>query len=77
MTMFPFKFDFSNACDLILQRCGQNSGHISPYNMHISCVSLVGIINTCKQYSLQQKVSLYTKWFHWILSEFIGIMNGN
>jgi hypothetical protein len=22
--------------------------------------------------ALQQKVSLYTKWFHWILSEFIG-----
>jgi uncharacterized membrane protein len=22
--------------------------------------------------SLQQKVSLYVKWFHWILSEFIG-----
>jgi hypothetical protein len=25
--------------------------------------------------TLQQKVSLYTKWFHWILSEFIGLMN--
>jgi hypothetical protein len=22
--------------------------------------------------SLQEKVSLYTKWFHWILSEFIS-----
>ncbi len=25
--------------------------------------------------SQQQKVILYTKWFHWILSEFIGLMN--
>jgi hypothetical protein len=22
--------------------------------------------------TLQQKVSLYAKWFHWVLSEFIG-----
>jgi hypothetical protein len=26
-------------------------------------------------YTLQQKVSLYAKWFHWILSEFIGLVN--
>jgi hypothetical protein len=25
--------------------------------------------------SLQQKLSLYAKWFHWILSEFIGLVN--
>jgi hypothetical protein len=24
---------------------------------------------------LQQKVSMYAKWFHWILSEFIGLVN--
>jgi hypothetical protein len=23
-------------------------------------------------HTLQQKVTLYAKWFHWILSEFIG-----
>jgi len=29
-----------------------------------------------QQISLQQKVSLYAKWFHWlIMSEFIGLMN--
>jgi len=27
--------------------------------------------------SLQQKVSLYAKWFHWILSEFIGLVDGD
>jgi hypothetical protein len=27
--------------------------------------------------ALQQKVSLYAKWFHWILSEFIGLVNGD
>jgi hypothetical protein len=25
-----------------------------------------------KAFLLQQKVSLYAKWFHWIMSEFIG-----
>jgi hypothetical protein len=25
-----------------------------------------------KLHSVQQKVSLYAKWFHWILSEFIN-----
>jgi hypothetical protein len=25
--------------------------------------------------TLQQKVSLYLKWFHWILNEFIGLVN--
>jgi hypothetical protein len=25
----------------------------------------------------QQKVSMYAKWFHWILSEFIGLVNGD
>jgi len=26
-------------------------------------------------FTLQQKVSLYAKWFHWILSDFIGLVN--
>jgi hypothetical protein len=30
------------------------------------------IQNSITLASLQQKVSMYTKWFHWILSEFIG-----
>jgi hypothetical protein len=35
--------------------------------------------NKCRAFvvmPLQQKVPLYTKWFHWIWSEFIGLMNG-
>ncbi len=27
--------------------------------------------------SLQQKVSLCAKWFHWILSEFTSLVNGD
>jgi hypothetical protein len=25
------------------------------------------------KYPLEQKVSMYVKWFHWILNEFIGL----
>jgi hypothetical protein len=29
------------------------------------------------KHSLQQNVSMYTKWFHWILNEFIGLSEQN
>jgi len=33
---------------------------------------LCGVVET-----LQQKVSMYAKWFHWILSEFISLVSGD
>jgi hypothetical protein len=40
-------------------------------------LSLKSIYNIrCKNLiTLQQKVSLYAKWFQWILSEFTGLVN--
>jgi hypothetical protein len=46
--------------------------HIRPKGQCWLVVPFCGEKTTHSAKALQQKVSMYTKWFHWILSEFIG-----
>jgi hypothetical protein len=49
--------------------------NIRPWNSPSNELIYVGTLNILQRHSLQQKVSLYTKRFHWILSEFTCLMN--
>jgi hypothetical protein len=51
---------------------------ISWFFIHVESMDIyiyIYIYIYINHYSLQQKVSLYAKWFHWILSEFTSLVN--